>query len=310
MASLRENAMTDLTLPIFTDETAAREHLESIRWNGAPFCPHCAEAENVTKMQGESHRAGLYQCNSCRGAFTVTTGSVMESSHIPLNKWVLAFHLMCASKKGMSALQLQRMLGLGSYRSAWFLAHRVREAMAPGGGGLLGSGGKVVEVDETYIGTKKGVKKSRGYKHKNAVVTLVERGGESRSFHVDGTSAKDILPILRANIAKEAQVMTDDANVYKKIGREFDNHSVVKHSVGEYVSWDDKNVHTNTVEGFYSVFKRGMKGVYQHCGEQHLHRYVREFDFRYSNRAKLGIDDEARTLKAIKGAEGKRLMLQ
>lgn len=298
--------MTDLTLPIFTDENKAREHLEMIRWNGKPVCSHCGVINEATLMQGESHRAGLYLCNACRGHFTVTTGSVMESSHIPLNKWVLAFHLMCASKKGVSAVQLQRMLGLGSYRSAWFMAHRVREAMKKSPDGLLGTGGKVVEVDETFIGKKKTkAKGARGYSHKHAVLTLVERGGPSRSFHVDGTKAKDLLPILRANISPEARVMTDDAGQYNKLSREFYRHESVSHSLGEYVR--PGGIHTNTVEGFYSVFKRGMKGVYQHCGEQHLHRYVAEFDFRYSNRSALGIEDTARTLKAIKGAEGKRL---
>lgn len=304
MAYLRGKAMTNLTLPIFTDESKAREHLESIRWNGQPFCPHCAEAENVKKLEGKSTRPGLYQCNSCRGTFTVTTGTVMESSHIPLNKWVLAFHLMCASKKGVSALQLQRMLDLKSYRSAWFMAHRVREAMKKAPDGLLGSGGGVVEVDETFIGKKKGAKVRPGYTHKRAVVTLVERGGESRSFHVDHTSAKHIMPIIRANVAKDAHVITDEAGQYKHLGEEF-KHDFVTHSLDEYVRGP---IHTNTVENFYSVFKRGMKGVYQHCGENHLHRYVTEFDFRYSNRIALGVDDEARTLKAIRGAEGKRLM--
>jgi len=300
--------MTDLTLPIFTDETAAREHLEMIRWNGKPFCPHCGEAEQVTKMQGESHRAGLHQCNSCRGAFTVTNGTVMESSHIPLNKWVLAFHLMCASKKGMSALQIQRMLSLGSYRTAWFMVHRIREAMRSGGmAPPMGGKGKVVEIDETYIGKKKGVKVKTGAGHKHAVLTLVERDGESRSFHVDGTSHLDVMPIIRANIDRETRVVTDEANIYRHLGNVFKSHSTVNHGQKEYVRG---NVHTNTVEGFYSVFKRGMKGVYQHCGEQHLHRYVAEFDFRYSNRAALGVNDEARTFKAIRGAEGKRLTLQ
>ncbi len=299
--------MTDITNPIFTDEDKARKHLESIRWPNGPFCPHCGEAENVKKLEGESHRTGLHQCNSCRGHFTVTNGTVMESSHVPLNKWVLAFHLMCASKKGISALQLQRMLELGSYRTAWFMNHRIREAMSTGGMAPMGGEGKIVEIDETFIGNKKGAPKRRGYGHKHAVLTLVERGGKSRSFHVEGTSAKDIMPIINANIAKDTMVMTDEARQYHKLGLQFASHDVVTHSAGEYVRG---NAHTNTVEGFYSVFKRGMKGVYQHCGEQHLHRYVAEFDFRYSNRVALGVNDTERATLAIKGAEGKRLTYQ
>ena len=300
--------MTNLTDPIFTDEAKAREHLESIRWASGPFCPHCADTENVTRLDGKSHRTGLHQCNSCRGHFTVTTGTVMESSHIPLNKWVMGFHLMCASKKGMSALQIQRMLGLGSYRTAWFMVHRIREAMRSGGmAPPMGGKGKVVEIDETYIGKKKGAKVRSGGSHKHAVLTLVERGGGSRSFHVDGTTHIDILPVVRANIDRETRVVTDEARVYIHLDNVFKSHSTVNHSLGEYVRG---NVHTNTVEGFYSVFKRGMKGVYQHCSEQHLHRYVAEFDFRYSNRVALGVNDKARTHKAIMGAEGKRLMYQ
>lgn len=215
---------------------------------------------------------------------------------------------MCASKKGVSALQLQRMLGLGSYRTAWFMAHRVREAMTSGFSAPMGGAGKVVEIDETFIGIKKPkAKRARGYAHKHAILTLVERGGESRSFHVDGVKAKDLLPIIEKNIAKETVVMTDDAGQYGKLGLPFVGHESVAHSAGEYVRG---NAHTNTVEGFYSVLKRGMKGVYQHCSEQHLHRYVAEFDFRYSNRIARGINDTERTLKAIKGAEGKRLMYQ
>jgi transposase-like protein len=197
------------------------------------------------------------------------------------------------------------MLGLGSYRTAWFMAHRVREAMTGGFTTPMGGAGKVVEIDETFIGNKTvKAKKARGYAHKHAVLTLVERGGRSGSFHVDGTKAKDLLPILRNNIAKETVVMTDEAAQYNKLGADFKAHYSVTHGAGEYVRG---LAHTNTVEGFYSVFKRGMKGVYQHCGEQHLHRYVAEFDFRYSNRIALGVDDTARTLTAIKGAEGKRL---
>jgi hypothetical protein len=217
---------------------------------------------------------------------------------------MLANHLMCSSKKGVSAKQIERTVGV-SYNSAWFMMHRLREAMKPADAlPPLGGKGKVVEVDETFIGKKPGEKKRRGYKHKHAVLTLVERGGKSRSFHVDGTKAQDILPILRANIASKTQVMTDDAGQYNRLWETFPGHQSVAHSAGEYVRG---NVHINTAENFYSVFKRGMKGVYQHCGENHLHRYVTEFDFRYSNRSALGVDDTQRADTLLRGIEGKRL---
>ena len=294
----------DLTNPIFHDEDKAREHMEALRWPEGPFCPHCGEVENVRRLEGKSHRKGLIQCNSCLQTFTVTVGSVMERSKIPLAKWVLGFHLMAASKKGVSAHQLHRTLGV-TYKTAWFMAHRIREAMRLGPlSPPMGSGGAVVEVDETFTGKNRFPKMKAGFQHKNVVLTLVERGGEARSFHIDRADAASIIPVVRENVAHEAKVATDEAAYYRPLEREGFNHKTVNHSKDEWVRGE---VHSNTVEGYFSVFKRGMKGVYQHCSEKHLHRYLAEFDFRYSNRSALGIEDSARADKIIKGAVGKRL---
>lgn len=287
----------------FNDEEAARAHLESIRWPTGPVCPHCGGTDRIGKSQAKTHRPGVYHCGDCREQFTVTVGTVMEDTKIKLHKWLLANHLICSSKKGCSAKQIERTVGV-TYKTAWFLMHRLREAMKPVSAPIMGSGGGIVEIDETFIGKKEGKPKKRGYAHKQAVLTLVERGGSSRSFHIDGTSAKDVMPIIRANVSKEARVMTDEAGQYRNLGAEFAQHEVVTHSAGEYVRGE---FHTNTVEGFYSVFKRGMKGVYQHCNEKHLHRYITEFDFRYSNRSALGIDDLHRAETLLRGMEGKRL---
>ena len=296
--------MSVSTKAIFTDPDKAREHLEAIRWpSGKPTCPHCGVEGEATQVQGKSHRSGLYQCNACRTPFTVTVGTVMEKSHIPLNKWLLGFHLMASSKKGISAHQLHRLLGI-TYKSAWFMCHRIREAMTDTSTEPMGGEGKHVEADETYIGRKRGATKRAAYHHKMAVVSLVERGGKVRSFHVDSTTSKNIAPIVAKHVSAKSTLNTDEAEHYRTIGRAFAAHQSVSHGRGEYVKG---TASTNTVEGFYSVFKRGMKGVYQHCGEQHLHRYLSEFDFRYSNRTAVGIDDTTRTERAIKGAEGKRL---
>lgn len=297
----------DLTDPMFHDDDAARAHFEALLWPNGPVCPHCGAVEGLTRLQGASHRAGMFQCNACRGNFTVTNGSVMERSHVPLHKWALAFHLMAASKKGVSAHQLHRMLKL-NYRTAWFMEHRIREAMRDDTVAPIGGSGKTVESDETFIGMKKGFRKQRGGgSHKNVVLTLVERGGKARSFHIARASVPDIAPIVRANIDRESRLMTDEAKHYDKVGADFDAHETVNHAAGEYVRGD---AFTNTVELYFSVFKRGMKGIYQHCGEQHLHRYLAEFDFRHSNRVRLGVDDTERAKRAIRGAKGKRLMYQ
>jgi transposase-like protein len=292
--------------PIFTNEDAAREALEAIRWPSGPVCVHCGCTGAISRVAGEkkSHRAGLLYCNDCKGQFTVTVGTVFERSKIPLTKWWLATFLLCSSKKGMSSHQLHRTLGV-TYKTAWFMTHRIRHAMAENGGGLMGSGGGTIEADETYIGRRPGVKKGRGgYAHKEAVVALVERKGKVRSHHVGKVTGENLKQLLKANVATEANLMTDDSSLYDKIGAAFASHESVNHSHKEYVRG---NVHTNTVEGVFSIFKRGLDGVYQHCGSDHLHRYLAEFDFRYNNRAKLGIDDNQRTIRALMGIEGKRL---
>jgi transposase-like protein len=295
--------------PIFSDETAAREALEAIRWPNGPVCVHCGVCENIAKIATKSARPGLYYCNACKGQFTVTVGTVFEKSKIPLHKWWLATFLLCSSKKGMSSHQLHRTLGV-TYKTAWFMTHRIREAMRTGSLAPMGSGGGAVEVDETFIGNDrtrkaKGDKKGRGYHHKHKVLALVDRdAGKVQSMVVDEVNIKTLAPIVRANLAKEARLMTDEAGYYIKVGREFAEHGVVRHKAGEYGRGD---IHTNTIEGVFSIFKRGMKGVYQHCAKEHLHRYLAEFDFRYNNRAALEVDDTQRTINALAGIGGKRL---
>lgn len=305
--------MINLTDPIFTDEDAARQHFEAIHWPDGPVCPHCGSVNEATLMQGASHRPGLYQCNSCRQPFTVTLGTVMERSHIPLHKWALGFHLMAASKKGMSAHQLHRMLGV-TYKSAWFMAHRIRESLrdTDPSDGPLGGPNKVVEADETYIGGKEGNKhKSKrqkgmqGGKGKEPVVALVERDGRVRSQHMPEVTSKNLRAALHAQVDKGSYLMTDDAAVYVPVGKTFAGHGTVNHSIEEYVRggfW-----HTNTVEGYFAILKRGITGTYHHVSQQHLKRYLAEFDFRYNERSSLGVNDAARAAKAIKGAAGKRL---
>lgn len=301
-----------MSLPaIYTDENAAREHLEKLLWPEGPLCPHCGNADpaRIRKLEGKSTRPGVYKCNECRKPFSVTVGTVFERSHIPLSKWVYAVHLMTSSKKGISAHQLMRMLDLKSYRSAWFMAHRIREAFRPKEFTPMGGGGKTVEVDETMFGKVETAPKGRnrfpGWGNRNVVLTLVERGGSARSFKINTTSIAEIVPILRTNVRRESDLMSDQASWYKSVGKEFNSHQSVEHSADEYVR--DGYIHSNTVENYYSIFKRGMKGIYQHCAEKHLHRYMSEFDFRYSNRSGLGIEDAERAEKALKQITGKRL---
>jgi len=298
----------NLTDPVFTNETKAREHLEAIRWPDGPTCPHCGSTDKVYRLNGKSHRPGLIHCNNCDGSFTVTTGSVMESSHVPLNKWVLAFRLMASSKKGLSAHQLHRTIGV-TYKTAWFMAHRIREAMRDAAPSPMGGDEMVIESDETYWGPKdtdnfamrRRRKGKPGPGGKSKILSLVERNGRSRSFKVDDFKTATIHRVLRENASTKSRLMTDEGTAHNF---EFAKHETVHHGSGEYVRGD---VTTNTVEGFFSVFKRGMRGTYQHCGEQHLQRYLDEFDFRYSNRKALGVGDAERTMRAIKGAAGKRL---
>ncbi len=289
--------------PHFQDPEKARELLEAIRWPTGPACPHCGGTERIHKVAGKKHRAGLYACRDCNGHFTVTVGTVFERSKIALNVWFRAVFLICSSKKGMSSHQMHRTLGV-TYKTAWFMTHRIREAMRRGTLPPMGGVGKTVEIDETFIGRKKGKRIRRGHMHKIAVLSLVERDGQVRSFKLNGLKVRDIEPIVRRNVDRKTSIVTDEAQVYPDVTFGFINHSTVNHSADEYVRGD---VHTNTIEGFFSVFKRGMKGVYQHFGEKHLHRYLAEFDFRYNHRAGLGVDDTQRALAALKGIEGKRL---
>jgi transposase-like protein len=298
----------DLTNPIFSNEAKAVEHMEASRWGAdlsALSCPLCGSAK-CKKMGGET-QAGMFLCADCRGKFTVRTGSVFERSHIPLHKWLLATHLMASSKKGISAHQLHRMLGI-TYKSAWFMAHRIREAMAPSKkekNTRLGGDGKTVEADETYIGRKKGRTAPKGGAgHKHAIVSLVERGGAVRSFYKPSLSQIDVRKTLRDNVELETHLRTDESTLYGSLKHTYASHERVNHGKDEYVRGD---AYTNTVEGVFSIFKRGMIGTYQHCGEQHLQRYLNEFDFRYSNRKALGVSDVGRAERILKGAEGKRL---
>ncbi len=296
--------MSDLlSAPRFHNEETARQHLESIRWPTGAICPHCGGTERNVALNGKAHRTGLYFCGDCREQFTVTVGTVFERSKIPIHKWILATHLMCASKKGIASKQIERMLEV-TYKTAWFMSHRIREAMKPTGGGLLGSGGNPVEADETYIGNKPGVAKRAGYAHKEAIFSLVEREGSVRSFHVTDVKAETLKAKLLANVDTKARLMTDKGGQYRKTKNFFPKHEQVDHGAGEYVRG---SVHTNTIEGFFSIFKRGIYGTYQHVSSQHLGRYTTEFDFRYNNRAALGVDDTQRSDAALKGISGKRL---
>jgi transposase-like protein len=311
----------NLQNPIFTDETKAREWLEARVWPNGPVCPHCGSTgDDVTALQGKAHRPGLYQCAGCREQFTVTVKTVFERSKVPLSKWLAALFMMTASKKGVSAHQIHRSLGI-SYKTAWFLCHRLREAMRTGG--LLspiGGEGSVVEADETYFGMipkdelmprtigqgKTKIGKRAGIRRPayRAVFALVERGGKARTFHIAQADQHTVHAIMKANITKETRIHTDESQIYKLAPWHFAQHEAVKHSAKEYVRGD---VTTNTVEGYFSIFKRGMKGVYQHCSEKHLHRYLAEFDFRYNTRAKLGFNDLMRAEALASGIKGKRL---
>jgi transposase-like protein len=292
---------------IYTDETAARKHLEALQWPDGPVCPHCGVIGNSKLLEGKSTRPGVYKCRECEKPFSVTVGTVFERSHIPLHTWLYAVHLLTASKKGHSSHQLHRVLGV-TYKTAWFMSHRIREAFRPANPPALGGTGKTVESDETYIGKQEGHTKGRGKDHKNIVLTLVERGGSARSFHIESTTLNEVAKIVRTNISRQSHLMTDEAMHYRSLGKEFKKHGSVVHSAYEYVRYEGPIVvTTNTVEGFYSIFKRGMKGIYQHCKEKHLHRYLAEFDFRYNNRIRLGVDDAQRADNALKGIRGKRL---
>lgn len=312
--------MSVLSKPYMRDEAEAFKHVESIIWPDGPVCPHCGVVDRAYRLEGVrtkpskknpdgKERHGLWKCRECRKQFTVRKGTIFEESHIEMFKWLQAIHLMVSSKKGISAHQLHRVLEI-THKSAWFMAHRIREAMRSDGAVDFGSGGGTVEVDETFIGIDRtvkphGTKKGRGYAHKHKVLTLVDREtGRAKSMVVDDLKQSTLLPILRENIATEATIYTDEAGQYKNLSRDFAAHDFTCHGAGEYVRGD---VHTNTIEGYFSIFKRGMKGVYQHCAKRHLHRYAAEFEFRYNNRSANGFEDVERGTILLKSISGKRL---
>jgi len=285
----------------FENEEAARLFLEGIRWPNGPICPKCGSVKKPYAL----HK-GKYRCSDkdCRADFTVRVGTVFESSHIPLHKWLMAAYLLCSSKKGISSHQIHRTMGV-TYKTAWFMTHRIREAMREGALLPIGGPGTTVEADETFIGRNPLRKKARGTGHKLCVLSLVERGGRVRSFHVEDTKAVSIVPIVNENISHESCLMTDENPSYGRVGQRFKSHETVVHKNEEYARYEKGRViSTNTVEGFFSIFKRGMTGIYQHCSADHLHRYVAEFDFRYSERH---VTDAERTIQALRGSVGKRL---
>lgn len=310
----------------FHDEAAAYRWVEARVWPTGRVCPHCGVVGDSGALKGKSTRIGTYKCYSCRKPFTVKVGTIMEGSHVKMHIWLQAMHLMASSKKGISSNQLARVLGV-DIKTAWFMSHRIRLAMAPGGKlPPMGGEGRVVEIDETYHGKvanptdyrtdgkklkapKRG--RHRGPANKRAIVSLIERGGSARTFHVAEANTATVAKIVRDNIDPASRVHTDASSLYKFVGKEFAEHATVEHSMGEYVRFEENGaVHNNSCESYFSVFKRGMKGVYQHCSEKHLHRYLAEFDFRHNARTALGVDDVARTDRILAGVTGKRLTYQ
>jgi transposase-like protein len=299
--------MSTLSNKIYSDENAARQHLEALRWPNGPVCPHCGTEGNATALKGKSTRPGVYKCKEkeCRKPFSVTVGTVFERSKIPLTKWLLATSLLTSSKKGMSSHQIHRIMGI-TYKTAWFMTQRIREAMKEEGIEPMGGPGTsgIVEADETYWGSTRGLGSGSHISKKQKVVALVERKGRVRAFHVPQVNAYNLKPILEGNIAATARLMTDSAPVYKKISGKFASHETVNHLAGEYARGD---VTTNNAEGFFGVLKRGLTGTYHHVSPQHLHRYVNEFAFRFNNRSSLDITDTQRAMNALLGIGGKRL---
>lgn len=296
--------MSALNQPHFQDPDRAREYLERIQWPNGPVCPHCGTVGEHYRIEGKSARPGLWKCKDCREQFTVTVGTVFERSKIKLNVWLQAVFLLCSSKKGMSSHQLHRTLGV-TYKTAWFMSHRIREAFRKGNPGALGGGGNIVEADETFWGKQPGHRVTQGGGGRHKVVSLVERTGETRSYHVATVNKANVSAILAAQIAKQAKLFTDTASYYRHLPRTmFAKHEMVNHSRGEYVRGE---IHTNTVEGYFGLLKRGLFGTYHHISEAHLQRYLHEFDFRYSNRVSQGVNDTQRTAAALKGIAGKRL---
>lgn len=294
-----------LNKAIFLDEDKARAYLEQVRWPNGAVCPHCGSI-GAYKLQPKADskrpvRKGVYKCKACRKQFTVTVGTIFEDSHIPLHQWLSAIQFLCASKKGISAHQLHRMLNI-TYKSAWFMAHRIRYAMGqpPLADKLHG----IVEADETYIGGKAHGKRGRGAENKTPVFALIQRDGEVRSFKTENVTAKNLKAMIRENVDKTSTIMTDEFLAYKGLGKEFAGHQTVSHSTGEYVRG---NAHTNYCEGYFGILKRGIVGVYHHVSKRHLDQYLNEFNFRYNSRK---IEDEDRMMLAIDGVKGKRLVLR
>jgi transposase-like protein len=295
--------------PMFHDETKAREALEAVLWPDGPFCRHCGNShqDKIAKMEGKSHRPGLYYCHECGGQFTVTVGTVFERSKIPLTKWWMAAHMFNSGKNGVSAHEIHRTLGV-TYKTAWFMMHRLREAMNELKPTSMGGEGQVVQIDETYTGntSKRAKSYKKGLKDKRAIVALVDpANGRARVFHVKDVNAKTVRGILVKNASRKSTLVTDEALIYRKVGREFAAHERVFHKHGWYVT--KSGFTTNNVENFFGNFKRSMRGTYRFCSEQHLKRYLAEFEFRHNNRSGLGISDGERTATALKGIEGKRL---
>jgi transposase-like protein len=314
----------------FHDEAAAYEFLEARIWPNGPVCPHCGRTDRISKMQGESTRTGVYKCYQCRKQFRVTVGTVFESSHVKLHLWLQAVALLSSSKKGISSNQLHRVLGV-TLKTAWFMSHRIREAMRDGKLSTMGGAGEIVEIDETYHGqleTPRKLSRNRkphwlkggvGPARKRAIISLVERGGKVRSFHVENADKATVTKIVNENLDRETRVHTDESRIYGDLFEQVAEHETVKHSDGEYVRyefrWEDgqpktEKIHTNTVESYFSIFKRGMRGTYQHCAEKNLHRYLAEFDFRHNHRVALGVNDQGRADQILTGIVGKRLTYQ
>jgi transposase-like protein len=297
--------------PMFYDEDKARQALEAELWPDGPFCRHCGNSDpaKIAKMQGKSHRAGLYYCHECNGQFTVTVGTVLERSKIPLTKWLMAAHMFNSGKNGVSAHEMHRQLKV-TYKTAWFMMHRLREAMNELNPTPMGGEGQSVQADETYYGNSS--KRAKGYRkglrHKSSIVALIEPKGRARAFHVKRATSESVREVLVTNAHRASELHTDESFLYRQVGKEFAAHKTVEHGFnqsGHYVRKDGQT--TNAVENFFGNFKRSMKGTYRFCSEQHLQRYLNEFQFRHNNRAKLGVTDGERTAKALKGIEGKRL---
>jgi transposase-like protein len=297
-----------LSAPHFHSEEAAYAYVEARIWPDGPVCPHCGGVERISKMQGKSTRIGAYKCYQCRKPFTVKIGTIFEASHVPMNVWLQAMYLIAGSKKGISSNQLHRTLGV-TLKTAWFMSHRIREAMRDGTLAPMGGAGATVEVDETFIGRLPGVPKAgKGFHHKMKVLSLIDRGTRrARSMVIDRVNAETLMPLVLKNVNRESTIMTDEHYGYRHVSRYFAAHGTTQHSKDQYVDPKNPLIHSNTVGGYFSIFKRGMKGIYQHCGQKHLHRYLAEFDFRYTYRQANGLNDTARADMLLSGIVGKRL---